>query len=72
MSDFSFSDAEDLKYVRIFDPQTRRGLSFSFSSDRFLKYEIPLALAANKKIRRNSSIEALLRYVGQLIAFILF
>ena len=47
--------------LRIFDPHTNLGLSFWFSSDNFLNVETPFALAAAKKIIKNSSIAELLR-----------
>ena len=55
-----------------FDPHNSLGLSFWFNSDNFLKYETPLALAAIKKIKRNSSIAALFKLVGQFIGFIFY
>jgi hypothetical protein len=45
---------------------------FDLSSDKFLKYEIPFALAATKKIIKNSSIAPLFNFEGQLIDFNFF
>ena len=50
-----------------FDPHFNLGLSFWFNSDKFLNVDIPFALAAIKKIKRNSSIAAVLKLVGQFI-----
>ena len=47
-------------------------LTFSFSSERFLKYDIPCAFAATRKISKNSSIEALLSSGGHFIGIIFF
>ena len=58
--------------LSILEPQLSLGLSLWLSSDRFLKYEIPLDLAATKNITRNSSIALLLYFVGQLILFKFF
>ena len=52
-----------------FDPNFNLGLSFLFSSPKFLKLEMPFALAAAKNMMRNSSIKLLLRFGGQLIFF---
>ena len=43
------------------------GLSFLFNSAKFLNIETPFALAATKKITKNSSIAELLRFFGQSI-----
>ena len=42
------------------------------SLKKFLKYEIPFALAATKKITKNSSMAPLFNFTGQLIAFKFF
>ena len=52
---------------RIFEPHFNLGLSFLFNSSKFLKIDVPLALAAIKKIIKNSSMASLLNLVGQLI-----
>ena len=46
------------------------GLSFLFNSSRFLKWDTPFALAAIRKIIKNSSIALLLNFDGQLIDLI--
>ena len=53
---------------KIFEPNFNLGLSFWFNSLKFLKYEIPFALAATRKITRNSSIAPLFNFTGHLIA----
>ena len=54
---------------KIFEPHFNLGLSFLFSSSKFLKKDIPSALAAIKKIIKNSSIAPLFNFDGQLIDF---
>ena len=55
--------------LNIFDAHFNLGLSFWFNSAKFLKYEIPFALAATKKRIKNSSIAPELNLSGQLILF---
>ena len=54
---------------KIFEPHFNLGLSFLLSSSKFLKVDTPLALAAIKKIIKNSSIASLFKLDGQLIDF---
>ena len=53
---------------KILEPHFNLGLSFWLSSDKFLKYDIPFAFAATKKINKNSSIAEELNFIGHLIA----
>ena len=48
------------------------GLSFLLSSPRFLNVEIPLALAATRKMIKNSSMAELFKSAGQFIPLRLF
>ena len=57
---------------RIFAPHFNLGLSFWLSSPISLKWETPLALAATKKISKNSSMAPLFSLGGQLIGFNLY
>ena len=55
--------------LKIFEPQSNLLDSFLFNSSRFLKQETPLALAAARKIIRNSSMALVFNLVGQFIDF---
>ena len=54
---------------RNFIAKSNRGLSFLFNSPNCLKLEIPLDLAATRKINKNSSIDALFKLAGHFIDF---
>ena len=51
----------------ILEPHFSLGLSFSLSSLKFLKKDTPFALAATKKINKNSSIELAFKLLDNLL-----
>ena len=59
-------------FLSIDDANFSLGLSFLFNSLSFLKIDTPEALAANKKIIKNSSIALLFNSTGHLIGLKLF